>query len=116
MIQKPYIQEKVKEMEKERDRYNMSLVVSRGRAKAKEGKETNLPILLPPSRYKNQQSYPPPRVPYAVPVGQKGWNINTVSCPALTIWRRKNCGRHVNRGVSIFREEMQANPNSQLVL
>ena len=54
MIQKLYIQEMVKEMEKERDRYNMSLVVSQGRARAKEGKETNLPIRWPPSRYKNQ--------------------------------------------------------------
>ena len=52
MIQKPYIQEKVKEMEKGKDRYNMSQVASQGRAK--EGKETNLRIRWPPSRYKNQ--------------------------------------------------------------
>ena len=52
MTQEPYIQEKAKGTEKVKDRYNMSPVVSQGRAK--EGKETNLRIQWPLSRYKNQ--------------------------------------------------------------
>ena len=115
MIQKLYIQEKVKEMEKERDRYNMSLVVSQGRARAKEGKETNLPIRWPPSRYKNQQSYPTQGALCGA-CRTKGLEHkhSFLSCPnhleAEKLWKARKWG------VSIFREEMQANPNSQFVL
>ena len=52
MTQEPYIQERAKGTGKGKDRYNMSQVASQGRAK--EGKETNLRIRWPPSRYKNQ--------------------------------------------------------------
>ena len=52
MTQEQYIQEKAKGTGKVKDRYNMSPVVLQGRAK--EGKETNLRIQWPPSRYKNQ--------------------------------------------------------------
>ena len=51
MTQEPYIQEKAKGTEKVKDRYNMSPVAFQERAK--EGKETNLPIQWHPSRYKN---------------------------------------------------------------